>query len=1077
MTDGRFCRSTVAMMLTLAATAALSAAVPLQAASAPPSVPHLLVVNCPDQVSLEALLSDLGKAGALPRHVFPPHVAIVEMDEAAAEAALADPRVDLVTTGFADPETAAANYGRLARDAVNAWNQTFVLASSEPAPEEGEIMGEPLVGDWLLPPDEGLGVPRREGVSPAPPGAAGWQTSEFMMGSVYVSVILVESNGAIDTDTEDWTSTEESNVVSEILQATNWWAGHYPYSVAPVSFTYTYTYGAATSYEPITRPQSDEGLWMAEILTNLGYPCDSSTYLTAARNYDDDLRNNNNKDWAFTIFVVDSSADADGKFSDGWFAYAYIGGPLVVMTYDNDGWGISNMNRVLSHEMGHIFRAADEYSGCSSSGYFGYLKIQNTNCGTDPTCVMNNNVLATCTVTEQQIGWRDTDADGVPDILDVAPTASVNAYAPDPTSDATPTYTGSASVGYYPNQLNPGADCTINRIANVQYRVDGGSWQNAAASDGAFDEGAESYTFTPSSLSVGTHTIEVRAVDTSGNTTAAPYPSDTITIAAGHNLSLTAGASPTTVESGGSVSLSATATDTLGHGVASWAWDDGGAGGTFSPSAAAQNPTYTAPTNGTGFDIAVTITVNAVCDGSPSTSGSDSVALAVRSASVAQANSQSLPSAMEWDEQQSVSITYQNIGTTTWTVSGGYGLAALNSLDRWGVTSVALASDVAPGGAYDFNFAVTAPPLTTLVYSAPVSPTAAASDDTLACAWRMAKSGTPLPGDTASSDVVISRFEDVQPGTAGAWARFWVEECAGRVPPVVSGYGDGTYRPTVAVDRAAMAVYMARALKLPTAAYEGQFDDVLSDHWAWPWIEALARAGIVGGYGDGTYRPSVVVNRDAMAVYVARGMCGGMAVPTGPATPTFSDVPTDQWAYDEIEYAAANGVVHGYGDGTYRPDNPVTRDQMAVYVYRGFIMPTGAPVVLGGPAITAVDPSSASYWGWSSQSSGPASDPGYAYLILDALRLDPDLAGPDGTFDVTFQLTGPSSASQTVSLTGANLTTLKSNAAGSGVPYCAIEWDIPSGLSAGDYTLTVTVEDAADTAYRLARTQIFTITP
>ncbi len=1077
MSDAMPRRTLVAVMVALAVAIPLFATGPLWAAVPPQEAAHLLVVNCPDQASLDALLADLGEAGVVARHVFPPHVVIAEMGQDAAAAARSDPRVDLVTTGFADPDTVAAGYGRLAWDAVNAWNETFVLPPSEPAPDAHEIMGEPLVGDWLLPPDAGMGVPYREGISPSPPGAASWQTSEYLLGSVYVSVILVESNGSIDTNTEDWTSTEESNVVSEILAATNWWASHYPYTVAPVSFTYTYTYGASTGYEPITRPQSDEGLWMAEILTNLGYSCTSSTYLTAARNYDHDLRNNNNKDWAFTIFVVDSSNDADGKFSDNWFAYAYINGPLIVLTYDNDGWGISNMDRVTAHEMGHIFGAADEYSGCNSSAYFGYLRIQNTNCGTNPVCVMNNNVLSTCTVTEQQIGWRDTDTDGVPDILDVAPTASLNAYTPDPTTDTTPTYTGSASVGYYPNQSYPGADCTVNRIANVQYRVDGGSWQNATATDGTFDGGTEAYTFTTSALSAGTHTIEVRAVDTAGNVTGTPYPSDSITIASSHSVTVTAGADPTTVASGGSVSLTATASDTLGHGIATWTWDDGGAGGSFSPSAAVQNPTYTAPTNATGSDMVVNITVTAACDGVPSVSDNDTVTITVQSAPVAAVDSESLPTALEWDEQQSVSITYHNIGTTTWTVAGGCQLEALNSLDRWSVISVTMAADVAPGGTNTFNFDITAPPLTTLVYSAPVSPTAPASDDTLACAWQMVNSSGPLPGETASSDVVVSRFEDVQPGTAGSWARFWIEECAGRVPLVVGGYGDGTYRPTVAVDRAAMAVYMTRALKLATAAYEAQFDDVPSDHWAWPWIEALARAGLVGGYGDGTYRPSVVVNRDAMAVYVSRGIYGGMAVPTGPGTPTFSDVPTDHWAYDEIEYAAAQNVVHGYGDGTYRPDTPVTRDQMAVYVYRGFIMPTGAPVVLGGPAITAVDPSSASYWGWSSQSSGPASDPGYAYLILDALRLDPDLVGPDGTFDVTFQLTGPTSASQTVSLTGANLTTLNSDATSTGVPYCAMEWDIPSGLTAGEYTLTVTVEDATDTAYQLTRTQSFTITP
>lgn len=59
---------------------------------------------------------------------------------------------------------------------------------------------------------------------------------------------------------------------------------------------------------------------------------------------------------------------------------------------------------------------------------------------------------------------------------------------------------------------------------------------------------------------------------------------------------------------------------------------------------------------------------------------------------------------------------------------------------------------------------------------------------------------------------------------------------------------------------------------------------------------------------------------------------------TPPATPTFPDVATDQWAYRFIEYIAQDSVAvsQGYDDGTYRPDVVVTRDQMAVYVQRAF---------------------------------------------------------------------------------------------------------------------------------------------
>ncbi len=128
------------------------------------------------------------------------------------------------------------------------------------------------------------------------------------------------------------------------------------------------------------------------------------------------------------------------------------------------------------------------------------------------------------------------------------------------------------------------------------------------------------------------------------------------------------------------------------------------------------------------------------------------------------------------------------------------------------------------------------------------------------------------------------------------------------------------------------------------AAIEGsfRFSDVLPDHWAYAEIMACANAGIVGGFPDGTYRPDLQVTRDQMAVYISRALAGGDEnVPTGPAVATFPDVPTDHWAYKYVEYAYANQVVQGFPEGDYRPDLPVTRDQMAVYVSRAIATPTG----------------------------------------------------------------------------------------------------------------------------------------
>jgi hypothetical protein len=120
------------------------------------------------------------------------------------------------------------------------------------------------------------------------------------------------------------------------------------------------------------------------------------------------------------------------------------------------------------------------------------------------------------------------------------------------------------------------------------------------------------------------------------------------------------------------------------------------------------------------------------------------------------------------------------------------------------------------------------------------------------------------------------------------------------------------------------------------------FPDVPLDFWAYKAIKGCVDAGIVAGYGDGLYHPEVAVTRDQMAVYISRALAGGDDnVPEFTDTPTFPDVSEGSWALDYVEYAVSQNVVAGYEDGTYHPEYEVTRDQMAVYVARSLVAPTG----------------------------------------------------------------------------------------------------------------------------------------
>jgi hypothetical protein len=144
------------------------------------------------------------------------------------------------------------------------------------------------------------------------------------------------------------------------------------------------------------------------------------------------------------------------------------------------------------------------------------------------------------------------------------------------------------------------------------------------------------------------------------------------------------------------------------------------------------------------------------------------------------------------------------------------------------------------------------------------------------------------------------------------------------------------------------------------------FPDVRPGHWAYCAVSTCYERGIVSGFPDGTYQPGLPVTREQMAVYVSRGIAGGDAnMPTGPALPSFSDVPADHWAYRHIEYAKANAVVEGYPDGSYRPTLTLDRGQMAVFIARSLVTPSGEAAIPDPvPPSHFPDVTPESAWSW-----------------------------------------------------------------------------------------------------------------
>lgn len=117
-----------------------------------------------------------------------------------------------------------------------------------------------------------------------------------------------------------------------------------------------------------------------------------------------------------------------------------------------------------------------------------------------------------------------------------------------------------------------------------------------------------------------------------------------------------------------------------------------------------------------------------------------------------------------------------------------------------------------------------------------------------------------------------------------------------------------------------------------TAYHPYRYVDIV-DHWAKEEISTLSLQGIIQGYTDGTFHPDQSVTRAELVQLLDRaiGFEGLEKVKTGIS---FPDVEVDFWGREAIEKAAETGIINGYPDGNFRPNDPVTREELAVIIYR-----------------------------------------------------------------------------------------------------------------------------------------------
>ena len=145
------------------------------------------------------------------------------------------------------------------------------------------------------------------------------------------------------------------------------------------------------------------------------------------------------------------------------------------------------------------------------------------------------------------------------------------------------------------------------------------------------------------------------------------------------------------------------------------------------------------------------------------------------------------------------------------------------------------------------------------------------------------------------------------------------------------GYTGGTFGPERNMTRAEVTTMFARLLTEQIEAdktYSNTFSDVPKGCWAANYIGYMQQFGIITGYSDGSFRPDAPVTRAEFAAIASR------FEKLTEGSKSFADVPDTYWAARYINFAATRGWVTGYSDGTFKPENTITRAEVAAVTCR-----------------------------------------------------------------------------------------------------------------------------------------------
>jgi hypothetical protein len=147
---------------------------------------------------------------------------------------------------------------------------------------------------------------------------------------------------------------------------------------------------------------------------------------------------------------------------------------------------------------------------------------------------------------------------------------------------------------------------------------------------------------------------------------------------------------------------------------------------------------------------------------------------------------------------------------------------------------------------------------------------------------------------------------------------------------IIFGYEDDTFRPTEGVTRAAASAMIGRALGLDGTKRDSSFEDVPEQSFASGYIASAVEEGIITGFTDGTFRPNQLVTRGEMAIFISRAFDL-----TTDTEAVFQDTAPSMASFEAIQNVYGNGIAKGFSDYHFYPYKTITRGAFSAFLARG----------------------------------------------------------------------------------------------------------------------------------------------